>query len=163
MNITTILIIVNVFAAVAIIALVLMQQSKGDMGSAFGGGGSSSMFGSKGSANFLSRCTSTMVTLFFVSSLTLAFIYAKRNSQEQEIAPISVEQPSEVPTVDVPVDNQASEVPTIDVPVEDSANEEVPSLETPESSVEVPVIEQEAADAVEELEAETPVILDSSN
>ncbi len=94
MNITTILIIVNVFAALAIIGLVLMQQSKGDMGSAFGGGGSSSMFGSKGSANFLSRCTSTMVTLFFLSSLTLAYIYAKRNAQQQEITPISIEQSS---------------------------------------------------------------------
>jgi len=153
MNITTILIIVNVFAAVAIIALVLMQQSKGDMGSAFGGGGASSMFGSKGSANFLSRCTSTMVTLFFISSLTLAYIYAKRNSQEQEIAPISVEQPSEVPTIDVPVD--------------ESASEEVPALETPDPSEEVPVIEQEATEAieteVEELEAETPVIPESSS
>ena len=100
MNITNILIIVNVIAAISIIALVLMQQSKGDMGSAFGGGGSSSMFGSKGSANFLTRCTSTMVTLFFISSLTLAYIYAKRNAQELEIAPISIEQSSEVPTID---------------------------------------------------------------
>ncbi|MFT6033798.1 MAG: preprotein translocase subunit SecG [Arenicella sp.] len=102
MNITTILILVNVFTAVAIIALVLMQQSKGDMGSAFGGGGSSSMFGSKGSANFLTRCTSTMVTLFFVSSLTLAYIYSQRNAAEQEIVPIRVEQSSEVPTIDAP-------------------------------------------------------------
>jgi preprotein translocase subunit SecG len=114
MNITTILILVNVFTAVAIIALVLMQQSKGDMGSAFGGGGSSSMFGSKGSANFLTRCTSTMVTLFFVSSLTLAYIYAKRNASEQEIAPITVEQSSEVPTIDSVIDEQSSDIPTID-------------------------------------------------
>ncbi|MGK0374717.1 MAG: preprotein translocase subunit SecG [Arenicella sp.] len=114
MNITTILIIVNVFAAVAIIALVLMQQSKGDMGSAFGGGGSASMFGSKGSANFLTRCTSTMVVIFFVSSLTLAYIYAKRNAAEQEIVPISIEQSSEVPSIDSAVEDQPSDVPSID-------------------------------------------------
>jgi len=113
MNITTILIIVNVFAAIAIIALVLMQQSKGDMGSAFGGGGSSSMFGSKGSANFLSRCTSTMVTLFFLSSLVLAYVYAKRDAQDQEIAPIFVEQSNEIPSIEEVVDDLSSEVPSI--------------------------------------------------
>jgi len=113
MNITTILIIVNVFAAIAIIALVLMQQSKGDMGSAFGGGGSSSMFGSKGSANFLSRCTSTMVTLFFLSSLVLAYVYAKRDAQDQEIAPIFVEQSNEIPSIEEVVDDLSSEVPSV--------------------------------------------------
>lgn len=136
MNITTILILVNVFAAIAIIALVLMQQSKGDMGSAFGGGGSASMFGSKGSANFLTRCTSTMVIVFFVSSLTLAYIYAKRNAAEQEIAPINVEQSSEVPSIDSVVEEQANEVPTIDVPeIESPQVDEV----IDESELEAPV------------------------
>ena len=146
MNITTILIIVNVFAAVAIIALVLMQQSKGDMGSAFGSGGSSSMFGSKGSANFLSRCTSTMVTLFFVSSLVLAYVYAKRNAQDEQIAPISVDQGSDVPTIESDsVVVPESEVPTIDVPevevpsvdtstVEDATDSVIENAEAPESN-----------------------------
>jgi len=142
MNITTILIIVNVFAAVAIIALVLMQQSKGDMGSAFGGGGSSSMFGSKGSANFLSRCTSTMVTLFFVSSLTLAYIYAKRNAAEQEIAPIQVEQNSEVPTIEAEDLTSDSEVPSIDVPSVNEAtiDEAIEAVESELDSAEVPQV-----------------------
>lgn len=141
MNITTILIIVNVFAAVAIIALVLMQQSKGDMGSAFGGGGSSSMFGSKGSANFLSRCTSTMVTLFFVSSLTLAYIYAKRNAAELEVAPIQVEQDSEVPTIDAEIPSTDSEVPSVEVPTIDEAtlDEAVEAVES-ELDSEVPQV-----------------------
>lgn len=146
MNITTILIIVNVFAAIAIIALVLMQQSKGDMGSAFGGGGSSSMFGSKGSANFLTRCTSTMVTLFFVSSLTLAYIYAKRNAQEQEIAPISVEQSSEIPSIDSVDEEPSSEVPSIDSSVDDELSTEVPAIE----------------EAIEAIELEVPVVPESN-
>lgn len=137
MNITTILIIANVFAAVAIIALVLMQQSKGDMGSAFGGGGSSSMFGSKGSANFLSRCTSTMVIVFFVSSLTLAYIYAKRNAAEQEVAPIQVEQDSEVPTIETESPAIDSDVPSIDVPTIDDA---VDTIESELDSAEVPQV-----------------------
>ncbi len=136
MNITTILIIVNVFASIAIIALVLMQQSKGDMGSAFGGGGSASMFGSKGSANFLSRCTSTMVTLFFISSLTLAYIYAKRNSAEQEIAPISVEQSGEIPSIDSSTEDAASEIPSIVAPIDD-ASSELPSVDDASSDSDV--------------------------
>ena len=131
MNITTILIIVNLIAALSIIALVLMQQSKGDMGSAFGGGGSSSMFGSKGSANFLSRCTSTMVTLFFISSLTLAYIYAKRNAEEQEITPIVIEQSSEIPTIDSPVEEVPSEVPSLD-DVSEIINSDTNAIEVPE-------------------------------
>ena len=142
MNIITILLIANVLAAVAIIALVLMQQSKGDMGSAFGGGGSQSMFGSKGSANFLSRCTSTMVTVFFLSSLALAYTYAKRNSDEQVVAPISIEESSEVPVIS----DSSDEIPTIDessVPVIEDVSE-VPSVE-------------EALDAInEEVESEVP-------
>ena len=137
MNIVTILLIVNVFAAIGIIALVLMQQSKGDMGSAFGGGGSSSMFGSKGSANFLSRCTSTMVTLFFISSLTLAYIYAKRNAAEQEVAPIQVEQESEVPTIEAEIPAIDSEVPSVDVPTIDEA---VEAVESELESTEVPQV-----------------------
>lgn len=149
MNITTILIIVNVFAAIAITALVLMQQSKGDMGSAFGGGGSSSMFGSKGSANFLTRCTSTMVTLFFLSSLVLAYVYAKRNAQDQEIAPISIEQSSEVPSIDSVVDDLSSEVPSV--------SEEVPSVPSVDSQTEqltegVDQIIDEAQNSVEEVQ-----------
>jgi len=97
MNVTTILIILSVFAAISIIALVLMQQSKGDMGSAFGGGGSQSMFGSRGSANFLSRATSIMVTVLFVSCLALAYLYAKRNAEANVIDVIQVEETSEVP------------------------------------------------------------------
>ncbi len=61
-------------AAIAMIGLVLMQQGKGaDMGAAFGGGSSGSLFGATGSANFLSRSTAVAATLFFVCTLTLAY------------------------------------------------------------------------------------------
>ena len=98
MNITTILIIVNVFAAVAMIALTLMQSSKSDMGSAFGGGGSQSMFGSRGSSNFLSRSTAIMCTVFFLSSLGLAYTYAKR-SETSIVESSVIEQVSEIPSM----------------------------------------------------------------
>lgn len=102
MTLTTLLIIVNVFAALAIIVLALMQTSKGDMGSAFGGGGSQSMFGSRGSSNFLSRSTSVMCAVFFISSLALAYFYAKRAETNSVVAPSVIEQQvdeSDIPTV----------------------------------------------------------------
>ena len=66
--------IVHVIVAVSVIALVLLQHGKGaDMGAAFGGGSSGSLFGSTGSANFLSRSTAVLATLFFLTSLGLAY------------------------------------------------------------------------------------------
>ncbi|MGE5639548.1 MAG: preprotein translocase subunit SecG [Clostridia bacterium] len=72
---TNIIIVVHVLVALAIIGLVLLQHGKGaDMGSGFGGGASSSLFGATGSANFLSRATAVLATAFFVLSLALGYI-----------------------------------------------------------------------------------------
>lgn len=66
---------VHILVAISIIGLVLMQHGKGaDMGAAFGGGSSGSLFGASGSANFLSRATAAMATLFFVTTLALAYL-----------------------------------------------------------------------------------------
>jgi preprotein translocase subunit SecG len=71
---TTLLIAVQVLAAIAIIILVLLQHGKGaDMGAAFGSGASGSLFGATGSANFLSRATAAVSTLFFLSTIGLAY------------------------------------------------------------------------------------------
>ena len=65
----------HVVVALAIIGLVLLQHGKGaDMGSGFGGGASGSLFGATGSANFLSRTTAVLATLFFLTSLGLAYL-----------------------------------------------------------------------------------------
>src|SRR5260370_40592702 len=70
-----VLIVLHVLIALAIIGLVLLQHGKGaDMGSGFGGGASSSLFGATGSANFLSRATAVLATIFFILSLVLAYI-----------------------------------------------------------------------------------------
>jgi len=72
---TNIMIVVHVLIALAIIGLVLLQHGKGaDMGSGFGGGASSSLFGATGSANFLSRATAVLASIFFVLSLALAYL-----------------------------------------------------------------------------------------
>ena len=51
------------------------------MGAAFGGGSSQSVFGSRGSSNFLSRTTAVLVTVFFITSLSLAYIYTRQSTE----------------------------------------------------------------------------------
>ncbi len=70
---------IHILVALAIIGLVLMQHGKGaDMGAAFGSGASGSLFGASGSANFLSRATGVLATVFFLTSLTLAYVAADK-------------------------------------------------------------------------------------
>ena len=70
---------VQLLAAVGMIGLVLVQHGKGaDMGAAFGSGNSGSLFGASGSANFLSRTTAVLATVFFVCTLALAWLGTQR-------------------------------------------------------------------------------------
>ncbi|WP_298923115.1 preprotein translocase subunit SecG [uncultured Ramlibacter sp.] len=70
----TILLAVQMLSALGMIGLVLVQHGKGaDMGAAFGSGGSGSLFGATGSANFLSRTTAVLAGVFFVCTLALAY------------------------------------------------------------------------------------------
>lgn len=80
---TNVFIVVHVLVALAIIGLVLLQHGKGaDMGSGFGGGASGSLFGATGSANFLSRATAVLATIFFALSLALAYLATHRTTTE---------------------------------------------------------------------------------
>ncbi|MFZ2388151.1 MAG: preprotein translocase subunit SecG [Polaromonas sp.] len=70
----TIVLAVQMLAALGMIGLILVQHGKGaDMGAAFGSGGSGSLFGASGSANFLSRTTGILAALFFAATLMLAY------------------------------------------------------------------------------------------
>ena len=70
--------LVHVFIAVLLIALVLIQHGKGaDIGAAFGSGASNTVFGSQGSGGFLFKLTGALAIGFFVTSLTLSYLVAK--------------------------------------------------------------------------------------
>jgi len=100
----------HVFAAVCLIALVLVQQGKGaTMGAAFGSGASQTVFGSRGSGSFLLRITIGLIVVFFVTSLTLNYMTTAAFKQEKvmtlPVIPIQQDQskplpasPSEIPT-----------------------------------------------------------------
>lgn len=68
----------HVFIAVSLILIVLLQRGKGaEAGAAFGAGASGTVFGARGSANFLSRTTKVLAVLFFASSVSLAYLGSK--------------------------------------------------------------------------------------
>ena len=72
--------IVHLLVAAALIGLVLLQHGKGaDMGAAFGSGASGSLFGATGSANFLSRATAVLATAFFITSMGLTYFSVQQS------------------------------------------------------------------------------------
>jgi preprotein translocase subunit SecG len=95
-TIETLVLVFHVLAALAVIGLVLIQHGKGaDAGAGFGGGASSTVFGSGGAGNFLQKITTGIAIAFFLTSFGLAF-YAKERSQAASGAgiPIVVETPA---------------------------------------------------------------------
>ena len=75
----SIVLTIHILVTIALIGLVLIQRGKGaDIGAAFGSGASQTVFGSQGSASFLTRTTALLATIFFVTSLTLAYLYAQK-------------------------------------------------------------------------------------
>ena len=75
----TLVLVLQMLAAITMIGLVLIQHGKGaDMGASFGGGSAGSLFGATGSANFLSRSTAVCATVFFVATLGLALMSNQR-------------------------------------------------------------------------------------
>ena len=77
---STVLLVVMILSALTMVGLILIQHGKGaDMGASFGSGASGSLFGATGSANFLSRSTAVAATIFFVSTLALAYMGSHRD------------------------------------------------------------------------------------
>jgi preprotein translocase subunit SecG len=97
-----VVLVIHVLIAAGLVGLVLLQHGKGaDAGAAFGAGASSTVFGSQGSANFLSRSTAVLATVFFLTSLSLAYMagHRERAASVMEQAAPAVEEapPAEAP------------------------------------------------------------------
>jgi len=90
---TNILLVFHIIIAVAIVALILLQQGKGaDAGAAFGGGASGTVFGSQGSASFLSRSTAVLAALFFATSMALAYLASEKVQPTSVVDKVKTEQ-----------------------------------------------------------------------
>ena len=104
------ILLVHVLSAIAVIGLVLVQHGKGaDMGAAFGSGASGSLFGSTGSANFLSRSTAVLATVFFITSLSLAYIASNKPRTTGSVMQDAVK--SQAAPVTVPEDKDKAGTP----------------------------------------------------
>ena len=78
----------HVIACLFLISVVLLQQGKGqDLASAFGGGGTQTAFGPRGSANVLSRVTTGLAIVFMVTSLTLSLLKPRANTVLERVTP----------------------------------------------------------------------------
>ncbi len=127
MNIANAITIGHVLLALALIGLILIQRGKGaEAGAAFGAGASGTVFGAAGSGSFLTRLTGVLATLFFVTSLTLAYMAGQQTptsvlERALEEAPAPVEQPDLMPLPDqdlpplpemvIPEQSQETELP----------------------------------------------------
>ena len=141
------LLIVQIIVALSIIGLVLIQHGKGaDAGAAFGGGSSGTVFGSRGSSNFLSRSTGVLAAVFFANSLALAWLVAHRgdsntfssetsvvpaqiNTEKERAAPTPVVKPT-VPS-DVPANVGNADAIEVDVKQTTPANENKAPADVP--------------------------------
>lgn len=150
----SIIIFIHVVAAIAITGLVLIQQGKGaDMGASFGSGASQTIFGSSGSGNVLTKSTSIMAVVFFVTSLGLAVVarqQANLSVQDSGLienldaiaAEASAANPSEAAPAnpDLP-EAVASESDIPVVGVSEEAGSDLPVVDTGETDSDMPVIE----------------------
>ena len=112
----TLLVVLQIIAAIGVIGLVLVQQGKGaDMGAAFGGGSSGGLFGAAGSANFLSRLTAIFATVFFVSTLGITLLGSTKSQNSGVLSGTTA--PAPVVAPEVPADAVKSRVPATTAPV----------------------------------------------
>jgi preprotein translocase subunit SecG len=107
----TALLVIDVLACAGLIGLILLQHGKGaDVGAAFGSGASQTVFGSQGSASFLTRTTAVLAVVFFVTSLGLAYLSGQQTKGRdvvERLAPVSAPVPT--PQSDLPPQPAASE------------------------------------------------------
>lgn len=144
-----ILVVVHIIISICLVGLILIQRGKGaDIGAAFGSGASNTVFGSQGSASFLTRATAILATLFFITSLSLGY-FATQNVVRTSVTDIetstgveqsldesgnaSEQQPSDEMPADVPsVPTEVSESPTQESETENMQKEQgaKPGIET---------------------------------
>jgi preprotein translocase subunit SecG len=123
----TIVLVAHVGIALLIIGLVLLQRGKGaDAGAGFGAGASGTVFGARGAATFFSRMTGVLATLFFVTSLALAYLATQRTAPTSllEAAPAPQTTPPPAPQLETPsLDTApATETPPSDAPPAEPGN-----------------------------------------
>ncbi len=122
-NLNSILLVIQVLLSISLIVLILLQHGKGaDAGAAFGSGASATIFGARGSGNFLSRTTTILAILFFIVCLSLAYLSSRREAPDSVTGSV-ISQPvdeqsfgdGDLPPADGAGDNTSrSDLPPVD-------------------------------------------------
>jgi preprotein translocase subunit SecG len=116
------MLLVHLILALAIIALIMLQQGKGaEMGASFGAGASQTLFGSSGSGNVLTRTTAWMVAFFFATSFGLA-VLAKQKTEVQD-------------SLGIPLPAMQRDLPSSELPAPPGMDSEIPQVEQTEPAM----------------------------
>jgi preprotein translocase subunit SecG len=120
-SINSILLVAQVLLSISLIVLILMQHGKGaDAGAAFGSGASATVFGARGSGNFLSRATTAIAILFFIVCLSLAYISSNRDAPDSVMGSVTAQETEVVPMQESdglpPVESQGNSSQESDLP-----------------------------------------------
>lgn len=122
-NINAILLVLQVLLSISLITLVLLQHGKGaDAGAAFGSGASATVFGAKGSGNFMTKATSIVAMLFFATCMGLAYMAANREGPSSIMESVIDGQPLEQTTT-ILQDAGTSDLPPLEKESESAASD----------------------------------------
>jgi len=153
----TLLLVLQVVVAIALIGFILIQHGKGaDAGAAFGSGASSTVFGSRGAGNFMTKTTTALAIIFLANSLLLAYLAASAPRDtgsllDDEVpAAIIQEQTETQPVTDIPVDVPAdtsatdtADVPVMEAPVDVPADMPAAAATPADMPADIPAVPQE--------------------
>ena len=122
-NINSILLVAQVLLSISLIVLILMQHGKGaDAGAAFGSGASATVFGARGSGNFMTRATTVIAILFFLVCLSLAYVSSNRATPDSVTGSVTAQE------VETPL-QQADDMPPVEGGSADSQESDLPPAE----------------------------------
>jgi preprotein translocase subunit SecG len=132
----TLVLSIQMLTALGMIGLILVQHGKGaDMGAAFGSGGSGSLFGASGSANFLSRTTGVLAAVFFVCTLLLAYF---GNAQPRTGSSVLEGAAVTAPAPAAAASSGAAQIPATSVPATGSAAAAAPPAPAASGAGQIP-------------------------
>ena len=126
----SILLVIHVLLSLTIIGLVMLQRGKGaDAGAAFGAGASGTVFGARGSGNFLSKATTILAILFFIVCLSLAYLSSNREAPDSVTGSVTSQQQETAPAADSGVMQQGEDLPPVEGGGDAAGESDLPPVE----------------------------------
>ena len=135
---SVVLVVIHVFVCIFLIAVVLLQRGRGaEIGAVFGGGASSTVFGSRGAGNFLSKLTTASAVIFMITSLALSYLWTRASGERLFSEP----EGAAPPPIEKPLFEELGQAPA----AEPGALPALPEPATPAASAPAPAAEGAAA------------------